>query len=246
MPRLSIELVPRDVATLTRELQLVREIVPSIETINIPDLLQFPLRSWEGCKLAQEYFPQTIPHLRAIDYNLARPLTIVDTLREAGIREVLVISGDPPQDMTRRVYRTSATDLIRALRKELPQLRIHAGLDPYRSSIRDELDYVKLKLDAGADGFFTQPFFDLRFMGVYQDLLQGLEVYWGICPVTSERSRDYWENRNNAFFPPTFRPDLEWNRAFAAEALDFAAKSGGNIYFMPIRADLRAYLGGLI
>lgn len=246
MPRFCIELVPRDSIALERELEIVQRLCPLVQTVNIPDLLQFPLRSWEGCALAQRWFPTTIPHLRAIDFDLEQPLTIAETLRHFHINEVLVISGDQPLDMSRRSYRTTTCELIRALKRALPTLKVYAGIDPYRSAIREELDYVRLKCDAGADGFFTQPFFDLRYMEIYHDLLAGLDLYWGVCPVLSEKSRDYWQNRNQAFFPPDFRSDLAWNRDFARKALDFSARTGSNLYFMPIRANLQAYLGDLL
>lgn len=245
MPRLCIELVPRDPVALEQELQTVRELCPSLQTINIPDLLQFDLRSWEGCEIARRWFPETIPHLRAIDFDLDKPLEIAETLAAGGVRELLVITGDKPQDMSRRCYRTTACELIRALKVARPELKVYAGIDPYRSSIQEELDYVRRKCDAGADGFFTQPFFDLRYMEIYRELLAGLEVFWGVCPVLTERSRDYWENRNRAFFPAGFRSDFDWNRDFARRALDFSARHDASLYFMPIRANLSAYFAGL-
>ena len=111
--------------------------------------------------------------------------------------------------------------------------------------MREEVDYAKRKLDAGADGFFTQPFFDVRLMGVYAELLAGSEVYWGISPVMTNASRSYWETKNNAVFPRTFAPALEWNVAFAREALACAEAAGGHAYFMPIKVDLDAYLRGI-
>jgi methylenetetrahydrofolate reductase (NADPH) len=244
--KISIELVPRSTEALAQELQQVSEHFPSIDTINIPDLLKFPLRSWAACGQARQLFPNAIPHLRAIDFDLSKPFPLTDTLTGYGIDRVLVIAGDQPQDMSRRVFRTSSIELIRAIKAQAPALKIYAGIDPYRSGIKDELDYVKRKLDAGAEGFFTQPFFDLRLMEIYRDLLSGLEVFWGVSPVISVRSKDYWDNLNNAIFPPDFAPTLEWNRDFARKALDFVDRTGSNLYFMPIRVDLVAYLEGLI
>lgn len=246
MSKISIELVPRDPASLDQEMQRVRHALPAIDTINIPDLLKFDLRSWEACSQAKRYFRHAIPHLRAIDFDLAKPFPLCDRLRTAGIDQVLVIVGDLPRDMSRRVYRTSSIDLIRSLRRQLPELRIYAGIDPYRSGIKDELDYVQRKLDAGADGFFTQPFFDLRLLAIYRDLLPDLDIYWGVSPVISKRSKDYWDNLNNAIFPPDFQPSLEWNRAFARQALKLCREAGGNIYFMPIRVDPVDYLTGIL
>lgn len=244
--RVSIELVPRDAESLQRELQQVQEGFPSVATVNIPDLLRFPLRSWEGCVLARERFPHAVPHIRAIDLDPARPLPMGDALRGAGIDEVLVVSGDPPQEMNRRVFPHGAVEVIRRFKKELPGVTVYAALDPYRAGFRQELAYVQRKLEAGADGFFTQPFFDLRLMELWSELLQGQTVFWGVSPVMSERSRAYWETRNSAVFPGNFRPTLEWNRSFAAQALDFARGHNAHIYFMPITTSVTDYLQGII
>ena len=246
MAKISIELVPRNPEGLEQELQQLRDNFPAIDTVNIPDLLKFPFRSWEACAQAKRLFPHTIAHLRAIDFDLSKPLPLVETFANSGIDSVLVIAGDQPQDMSRRVFRTSSVELIRAIKKQMPELKVYAGIDPYRTGIKTELDYVERKINAGADGFFTQPFFDLRLMEIYYDLLAGIDVFWGISPVMSVRSKDYWDNLNNAIFPPDFEPTLEWNRRFARQALEFCQRTDSNIYFMPIRVDLVEYLKGII
>jgi methylenetetrahydrofolate reductase (NADPH) len=71
--QISIELVPRNREDLLLELQQLRHHFPDIDTINIPDLLKFPLRSWEACILAKNHYPHAIPHLRAIDFDLSKP-----------------------------------------------------------------------------------------------------------------------------------------------------------------------------
>lgn len=246
MSKIAIELVPRNRETLEHDLLQVKNNFPQIDIINIPDLLKFELRSWDACSQAKAHFSHAIPHLRAIDFDLSQPFPLTETFTEAGFDSVLVIAGDQPQDMSRRVYRTSSTELIRAIKVALPDMKVYAGIDPYRTGIKTELDYVKRKLDAGAEGFFTQPFFDLRLMEIYRDLLAGLEVFWGISPVMSARSKDYWDNLNNAIFPPDFEPTLQWNRNFARQALDFVERTDTNLYFMPIRVDLVKYLEGLL
>jgi methylenetetrahydrofolate reductase (NADPH) len=244
--KISIELVPRDATSLQQELQLLHRHFPAIDTTNIPDLLKFRLRSWQACRQARAFLPHAIPHLRAIDFDLEQPFPLRETFRESGIDTVLVIAGDQPQDMSRRTFRTSSVSLIRALKQQAPELRVFAGIDPYRSGFKEELDYVRSKVDAGADGFFTQPFFDRRLLDIWFDLLPGLEVFWGVSPVVSARSKDYWENLNNAIFPPDFEPTLEWNRRFARDVLAFSEQTGANLYFMPIRVDLVEYLSGIL
>jgi methylenetetrahydrofolate reductase (NADPH) len=123
---------------------------------------------------------------------------------------------------------------------------VYAALDPYRSGFHEELAGLQAKLDAGAHGFFSQPFFDLRLLEVWADLVAGREVWWGVTPVLSTATRRYWEAKNRTVFPADFAPTLDWNRRFAARALAWARERGANLYFMPIRADLVRWLGGIL
>ncbi len=245
MKRISVELVPRSEETLREELQLLKNIIPDIDLINVPDLLRCDIRSWQGAALAAEYFPAAMPHIRAIDIDIAQPLPMKDYLREHKIREVLVIEGDPPQDMMHTVYPTVSTDVIRKFREEMPEIKVYAGIDQYRGSMRQEQYRIRRKLQAGASGFFTQPFFDQRLLEIYGDLLEGLEVYWGVSPVMSARSQSYWELKNNVVFPRSFRPELEWSIHFARQVREFADRRGDSIYLMPIKTNLSAYLSGV-
>jgi len=246
MTRVSIELVPRSFASLDADLSVLRERFPAIDTVNIPDLLRMDVRAWEACAQARAVLPHAIPHLRAMDFALTRPFPLADYLREQRLDTVLVVTGDPPQDMAHPVYPTTPLDLIAKLKRELPELRVYAGFDPYRSGLRRELDYVRAKLDAGADGLFSQPFFDLRLMEVWSELLSGCELWWGVSPVHSPRQRRWWETKNQAFFPADFEPTAKWNRVFARRALDWSRERGQNLYFMPIRAGLADYLDGIL
>ena len=243
MKRISVELVPRD--ALREELAVLKEGGFAIDLINIPDLLRFPTRSWEGAALAQQYFPTAMPHIRAMDVDLERPLSMGEYLRQNQIKEVLIIEGDPPQDMIHTVYPTVTTDVIRKFREELPEIRVYAGIDQYRGSMQQEQYRIRRKLQAGAVGFFTQPFFDLRLLAMYADMLEGLEVYWGVSPVESERAKSYWELKNHVVFPKNFAATLAWSVEFAREVQAFAQSRGDSVYLMPIRTDLTAYLTGV-
>ncbi len=244
MTRVSVELVPRDEVAIKEELELLKENFSGIDVINIPELLRYDIRSWEGAKIAQNYYENTMPHIRAIDIDLDKPLPMTEFLLENKINEVLVITGDPPQDMSRKIYPTVSTDVIRKFRDELPHIKVYAGIDQYRSSMRQEEYNIRRKIQAGAAGFFTQPFFDLRYMEMYAEMLDGREVYWGVSPVMSERSVNYWETKNNVIFPKNFVPTLEWNIDFAQKTFDFVRKKNTNIYFMPIKTNLLPYLTG--
>ena len=186
-----------------------------------------------------------MPHIRAMDIDLREELPMKDFLRAHDIREVLVIQGDPPQDMTHEVYPTTSTDVIRKFHEEMPEIRVYAGIDQYRSSMREELYRIRRKEQAGAAGFFTQPFYDLRYLAMYADMLEGLDVYWGVSPVMTKRSQSYWERKNNVVFPKSFEPTLDWSVDFTRRVMDLAEKNDASLYVMPIKTNLEAYLKGI-
>jgi methylenetetrahydrofolate reductase (NADPH) len=243
--RISIELVPRGIEHLQSELQLIRDKFPAINTVNIPDLMRLEVRSWEGCAVSKQFYDHCIPHIRAIDFDLKKNITISEYLTQHNISEILVVTGDYPQDINRKVYPTTSIDFIKKIKAECPNIKVYAAIDPYRNSLRKEYEYVQRKLDAGADGFFTQPFFDLRWMEIYLELLGGVDTFWGVSPVTSLKSKNYWEVKNNAIFPRDYEPTLQWNINFAKKALDYSRSTNSHIYFMPIKTDLKVYLEGI-
>ena len=126
-------------------------------------------------------------------------------------------------------------------------MRVYAALDPYRTGMSQELRQVERKLVAGAHGVFTQPFFDLRLMDAFADIVpEGAEVWWGATTVTEEGSLNYWQTRNHAIFPRSFELTMDWDRRFAAQLLAFARAQGQHAYFMPVKTDVGAYLQGIV
>ncbi len=249
----SLELVPRSPDQLRLDLCRARQAFPSVATVNLPDLPRFDLRSWEACALARATHDRALPHLRACDVDLLDRGTpgrlgltgLKDLCVAHGFGEVIVVQGDDPS-VDGASAPTTSIELIGALRQALPELRIFAALDPYRSSPCRERDYALAKRAAGACGFFTQPFFDLRHQEVWADLLSEQAVYWGLSPILTPGSRRYWERRNRAFLPRCFEPTLAWNRAYAQGAVDWAEREGQSLYFMPIRVDVVEWLGGVL
>jgi methylenetetrahydrofolate reductase (NADPH) len=257
----SLEAVPRSAESLV-DAAKTAALSGRIGLINIPDLLRFPLRSWEACGILRavdtgrpDRAPiELMPHIRAIDFDAALPFPHTELFRQQGIRKALVIAGDPPKEKKSstatdgkapRAYPTGTVEFIKKLNHEMPELELYAAFDPYRSNIRYELDYLRAKEDAGAAGFMSQPFFDLRLLEIYAEYLEGKNVFWGISPVLSASSRSYWESRNRAVFPRSFRPDLAWNLEFGRRVLDFCEAGGFSLYLMPIKIDLGPYLEGL-
>ncbi len=245
--RLSVEVIPRSHDALTAQLEELATL-SRVDTVNVPDITRFPLRSWSVCARIRAHGVRVIPHLRAIDVDPRSELAYLGALDEAEVEEVLVVSGDAPADMRHAVFDTTTEHLVRRLKRDRPGTVVHVALDPYRQDFASERAYLDRKLEAGADGVFTQPFFDLRLVGVWGDLLAnvGVPVFWGATSVTSEKSARYWTRRNRAVLPVGFEPTLAHSAAFARELVAHARQRGDHVYLMPIRASIAAYVGAVL
>lgn len=243
---ISIELVPRNEEHLHAELETIRQNFSRVNTINIPDLVRFKTRSWHGCAKAKTHFKNTVPHIRAVDFNPDEAFPLGEELEQAGIDTLLIVTGDTARADLRPVYPTTSIDLIKKIKHELPHLKLYAAIDPYRQSFQEEYRYTMQKLEAGAIGFFTQPFFDMNLLEFYGNLLPDVDVYWGVSPVITKRSQEYWETVNQVVFPKNFDFSIECQRDFAQKALEFVQSRQQNIYYMPIKVDLLEWLGGIL
>ena len=243
LSRLSVELIPRSAEALAAYVATVKAAFPAADTLNIPDLMRFPLRSWDAAALVRPQFGNVIPHIRAIDIAPDAPLPGAD---QPGLEEILVVHGDPPADLSHRTYPNSTESIIRRYRREAPHLKVYAAFDPYRRAPWKELEDVARKKEAGAIGFFTQPVFDLKLFDLCREWMQGECVFWGLSPVIGPKSRSYWETTNHIVFPRDFSPTLDANIQFAQTVLKELAQEKGKAYLMPVRIKLEQYLPALL
>ncbi len=241
---ISFELIARDNDAIGKQLAFVQTHLPFVNIINVPDLLRFPVRSWQVVTQVPKEKYRFIPHFRAIDFDI-KGTRLFDIIEQFALSELLLVTGDPPPDMSFKVYDTRVLDLIAKVKDKFPHMKVYAGFDSYRSSVRDEVQYMQDKLTAGADALFSQPFFDMRFLEIYGEHIAGDKVYWGISPVVTDQSRRYWETMNNVVFPADFQADYDWNMNFANQVLAHAKNTGANVYFMPIRINLEKYFTGI-
>ncbi len=239
-----VELVPRDIPSLISDAKRLTSQMTSINGINIPDVLRLPNRSFDMAKQLLNEGIFAVPHIRSIDRPVEAITEIVKDLVQHGLKSILIVSGDaPPEDREQFDIRPCA--LISHLKQTCPSLKIYAALDPYRQSLKDELAYCKEKTDAGADGFFTQPFFDVRLAEIYLEQLTSTDIFLGISPVYTEKSLNYWKTRNNVVFPPDFNITEDYNQVLGSDLVQLAKQMNQNTYLMPITADPFPYVSSV-
>ncbi len=146
-----------------------------------------------------------IPHLTCVCHSEKDIQEILDRYAQEGVSNILALGGDPPRDLTgyerdKDAFQ-HASDLV-AFIQRFNHTGLHkdnrgfgvgvAGFPeghPATPNRLLEMDYLKAKVDAGADYICTQLFFDNRDFFDFRDRceLAGINVpiIAGIMPVTS-------------------------------------------------------------
>jgi methylenetetrahydrofolate reductase (NADPH) len=143
-----------------------------------------------------------VSHLTCVCHSLPEMTQILERYAESGIHNVLALGGDPPKTMPnydrgQDAFRY-AEELVRFLRtRSLPGEARGFGIGvagfpeghPGTPNRLLELDYLKRKVDAGADYICTQLFFDNHDFYDFRERceLAGITVpiIAGIMPVSS-------------------------------------------------------------
>jgi homocysteine S-methyltransferase len=156
--------------------------------------------------LERECGVETIPHLTTRDYSVLGLESMLLGVHAEGVRNVLAITGDPPEvgdyPGARGVYEVDAiglTHLVTQLNRgedyngrpiDAPT-SFFAGVavNPTADDLEVELDRFRQKLAAGAKFAMTQIVFDLDVVERFGELIGGwpIPVLVGVFPVTSYR-----------------------------------------------------------
>jgi methylenetetrahydrofolate reductase (NADPH) len=140
-----------------------------------------------------------VSHLTCICSGREEIAGILELYREHGITNVLALRGDKPPGIATIEEAIKdfphAIDLVRFIRNRFPEMGIGvAGFPeghPETPNRMKELEYLKAKIDAGADYIVTQLFFDNRdyFDYVERCAFAGITVpiIPGIMPVTTAK-----------------------------------------------------------
>lgn len=239
-----LELVPKNQDDLVSEAEYALSKFP-INGINVPDILRFSLRSTDAIKPLLINNQLAVPHIRSIDRSIEDTLILIKGLIELGLKKVLIVTGDPPEENRNACFDVSPIDIIKNCKQHFPSLEVFAAVDPYRNNFETEIAYAKKKLNVGAAGLFSQPFFDIDLAKTYLDTFKDTHFFLGISPVVTENSKRYWETRNNVQFPETFQLDLEYNCKLTKELINLSKSYKQHNYLMPIRVPLADYLKGV-
>lgn len=159
----------------------------------------------------------SLEHLTCVSSTRDTVREKIEQIMSAGIENVMALRGDIPEEMKNSDrsewdYR-NAIDLVRELRAANPDFCIGAAcypeVHPESATQKDDIRYLKEKVDAGCDFLTTQMFFDnnLLYNFLYKIREAGITVpvVPGVMPITNANQVERAIKLSGSFMPQRFK-----------------------------------------
>lgn len=241
----SVEIVPPRGCDAKKILELAKVLKENkVDAVNVPDgpraLARMSAQHLSSL-IENQVGIETVLHYTCRDRNLLGMMSDMLGIYAVGIRNVLLITGDPPKmgdapDATAvfDIDSIGLTNMVQNLNRgvDLGGNRIGkptgyligVGLNPGAPEIDKEIARFEWKVKAGAEFAMTQPVFDI---GQLLDFLKKIEhvripIIAGIWPLVSLRNAEFMNNE----VPGISVPEVIMERMRSAESKEAALREG--------------------
>lgn len=213
----SVEVNPPPGLTLESALEGARALKRGgVDVINVADGPRASARMGNLAlclRIQQEVGLPSLMHVTSRDRNLLGQVAHLLAAHELGVRNLVVITGDPPKmgdfPHASAVYDTDSIGMLRLITamnrgydpggKALggaTQFLCATGAEPGAHDYEREIDRLREKVDAGAELVMTQPVYDAK---VLERMLRDIEplkvpVLVGLLPLASYRNAEFLHN----------------------------------------------------
>jgi len=241
----SVEMLPPRGHDLAKTLAGARMLFEAgVDAINIPDGPRASARMSPmamAVRLEREIGIETIIHYCCRDRNLLGMQSDLLGAHTLGLRNVLIITGDPPKlgdypDATAvfDVDSIGLTNMVSRLNRGLDVggnaigeptgFYVGCGVNPGSPDLDREIARFEWKVDAGAQFCITQPVFDVEALVRFLDRIRGVRipVIAGIWPLASYRNAEFMNNE----VPGVNVPEVILDRMRRADTKDRARVEG--------------------
>jgi methionine synthase I (cobalamin-dependent)/5,10-methylenetetrahydrofolate reductase len=213
----SVEIVPPrgvDTSKLIRDTQALKE--AGVDAVNVPDGPRAQSRMGAlltSLLIEQQAGIETVTHYCCRDRNLLGMLSDLLGASAIGLRNMLIITGDPPKmgpyPNATAVFDIDAiglTNLVNNLNHGLDPggnaigaptcFAIGVGVNPGAIDLEHELRRFTWKVEAGAEYAITQPVFDVEQLESFLAKLDSnrIPIIAGIWPLVSHRNAEFLAN----------------------------------------------------
>jgi methionine synthase / methylenetetrahydrofolate reductase(NADPH) len=213
----SVEIVPPRGVDASRMLSDVTRLkTAGVDAVNVPDGPRAQSRMgalMTSVLIEQQVGIETVTHYACRDRNLLGMLSDLLGASAVGLRNLLIITGDPPKmgpypDATAvfDVDSIGLTNLVHNLNQGLDpggnaigqptRFAVGVGVNPVAIDPALELRRFEWKVDAGAEFAITQPVFDPAQLERFVDKLGSshIPIVAGIWPLVSVRNAEFLAN----------------------------------------------------
>jgi homocysteine S-methyltransferase len=222
----SVEIVPPrgvDASKMLRDTAALRD--AGVDAVNVPDGPRAQSRMGAllcSILIEQQVGIETVIHYCCRDRNLLGMLSDLLGASAVGLRNLLLITGDPPKmgpyPNATAVFDIDAiglTNLVSNLNHGLDpganpigqptRFTIGVGVNPAAIDPAQELKRFEWKVEAGAEYAITQPVFDVnqleKFLGTIEHVR--IPIVAGIWPLVSHRNAEFLANEVPGVVVPT-------------------------------------------
>ena len=168
---------------------------------------------------------EPVIHMPCLNMTRADAKFVLEQFKQAGIENILALRGDKVEGKVPCGDFKHADELIRFIKdfeKDGSHFTIlgacYPELHPESTSVYDDIDFLKKKVDAGATHLLSQLFFDnnqfYRFLERCKIKGINVPIEAGIMPVTNKKSIERMVSLTNAKLPKKFTDMMARYEAF--------------------------------
>ena len=195
VPRISVEFFPPKSEKAAEQLLYaaseLRSIQPDFASITYGAGGSTRSRTLEYARRLKEDLGYTImPHLTCVGHSRDELKEIIAEFKDAGLRQIMALRGDPPQDaqdFTPHPHGLAhANELVSLISEHYPECDVavagYPEKHPQAPNLETDLQNLKRKVDAGADFITTQLFFDNQVYFNFVDRCRAIGIDVPILP----------------------------------------------------------------
>lgn len=161
--------------------------------------------------IMHKYGITPLAHLTCVNYTRQEIEHILDNLKDNGINNILALRGDMVPDITPKKEFTYASELVEYINNKggfyisaacYPEAHVEA------KDLDEDIEYLKQKVEAGAQHLISQLFFDNSYFYNFLDKARNkginVPIQAGIMPVINKAQIERMVTLCGASLPPKF------------------------------------------